>query len=85
MQRNVRPRATRDLERSRILSHELQAILGLALCDKRFCDQLLYKPLRAVSQFELSSKDRQAIKCLAGLHWTSLAEFAIALEHVATS
>lgn len=82
--RRSRPTATiASHSQTRSLSHELQAILGLALCDRSFCTQLLYKPLRAVAHFDLSENDRNAIKCLAGLRWDSLAEFAIALEHVA--
>lgn len=60
------------------LSHDLQAVIGLAIVDEEFLELLLAHPRTAVASFELSHADRQAAGAIRGA--TSLAEYAVMLE-----
>ena len=61
-----------------MLSYDLQALIGLAIVDGAFQDELLSDPRQAVVQFELTEADRRAASSIHGAR--SLAEYAARLE-----
>ena len=60
------------------LSDDLQALIGLAVVDGGFQQQLLAEPKDAVARMGLSPRDRRAAAAIRGA--SSLAEYAVLLE-----
>jgi hypothetical protein len=61
-----------------LLSDDLQAVIGLAVVDGGFQQQLLAEPKHAVARLGLGPRDRRAAAAIRGA--SSLAEYAVLLE-----
>ncbi len=57
--------------------NDLQAIVGTALVDRRFCELLLSSPQMAMSEFDLSEAEFQAVTAIRA---RNLEEFAAKLD-----
>lgn len=55
----------------------LQAVVGAAIVDRRFCDLLLRNPAEAVKDFDLSSEERTMV---IGIQASDIQQFAAQLH-----
>ncbi len=66
-----------------MLSDDLQAVIGQAIVDAAFRDQLLTNPRAALVGLKLSATDRRSAGAISGA--SSLAEYVVLLEQMLSS